>query len=156
MIMPKSKQVQLAFGMSITLSTDTLLNQLGVFSNDRYVNYFGYLFKFMKVEMISNNAPSFMQTDQVNKILEILVHLNNASLARFYVVNIMNALNAKQCSKLASLIKHFEVECKSEFFLIDFFKPNNRQNISVNCHLVQVSINSNLKIYFCISISQPN
>ena len=60
----------------------------------------------------------------------------------------MNALKAKQCAKMASLIKHFEAECKSDFFTKDFFKPNNRQNLSVDCHLVKVSINNKLKINF--------
>ena len=152
MILPKSKEVQLAFGLSLELGADTVLDKWGVVSNEKhtFVEYFKYLLKLISAS--SHEGRNLIRDDQVSKILEILVQLNDVSLARFYVDQCLTVFNANHCASMAYLVKQFEAQ-KSSFFNKEFFKPNNRQIVSVNCQLVQVSINFILviqKLVWCI------
>ena len=95
---------------------------------------------------IECNMGNLIRDDQINKILEILVHLNDVSLAKLYISNCYRSFSGKNGEKLAFLIKHFGLETLSSS-LNNFFFAVKRNNIEANCALIQVSKKIN-KIFF--------
>ena len=156
LILPKSKQVQVSFGLSLSLGADKVIDLwkiLGKSNKEAFVSCLNYMFKQLHDKSKSSYSfagKNLIRDDQVNKILEILVNLNDVSLAQFYVEKCFNNFREKHCAKLAGLIKQFGFEkFRQSFLRKEFFRPESAEKMSANCRLVQVGkIIFRLEIFF--------
>ena len=152
MILPKSKELKLAFSISLSHGADKVLElwDSHLSNEQRFLNYFKLLLKSIKEKPKSSYSSCYYSTDllredQINKILDILFYLNDVSLAKFYLSNCHNKYTESDGGKIANLIKQFGFEALKSS-LDKFILPVRRTNIAANCSLVQVSFE--VKILF--------
>jgi hypothetical protein len=145
MILPKSKELKLAFSISLSHGADKVLElwDSHLSNEQRFLNYFKLLLKSIKEKPKSGYSSCYYSTDllrkdQMNKILDILFYLNDVSLAQFYLSNCHNKYAESDGDKFANLIKQFGFEALKSS-LNKFILPVRRTNIAANCSLVQVS-----------------
>jgi hypothetical protein len=147
MILPKSKSMQLAFGLSFSHGVDKVLEFWDFQSDSTDKVDFNDSFKFLLSSLkrkIKGNGFRFettelMNDDQINKILDILVHLDDVCLAQFFMDNCYNKYTEKHCGKVAGLIKKFGFQT-FKASLKEFIQPKDRKSVSYNFCLMQVRL----------------
>ena len=145
-ILPKSKELKLAFCISLSHGADKVLELWDSHSSNeaRFLNYFKLLLKKLKEKPESGYSSCYYSTellreDQINKILDILFVLNDVSLAQFYLSNCHYRYVESDCEKFANLIRQFGFEALKPS-LNKYILPVTRINIGANFSLIQVSI----------------
>jgi hypothetical protein len=148
MILPKSKERELAFKISLSHGAEKVLDlwnsHLNSADKAKFIDSFKYLLNSIskKAKTKFNRNPSLKEMitdDQIGKIVNILVALNDVSLAQLYINIFYDKCTEMDYENLAILIKHFGFETLKPC-LKELFFPFNKNNMSVNCRLIQVNI----------------
>ena len=147
MIVPKSKELKLAFCISLSHGVDKVLELWDYYSSNeaRFLNYFKLLLNKLKEKPKSGYSSYYsipmdsLNEDQINKIFDLLFVLNDVSLAQFYLANCHCRYVKSDCEKFANLIQQFGFKALKTS-LNKFLLPVGRNNIVENFYLIQVSI----------------
>jgi hypothetical protein len=146
MILPKSKEIKLAFSISLSHGADKVLElwDSHVSNEEKFMNYFKLLLKSLKEKSkpgssFRSKPDDMLRDDQYKKIFDILFYLNDISLAQFYLSNCYHRYSETDAEKVANLIKQFGFEALKPS-ISKHVLPVKRTNIAANCGLVQVII----------------
>ena len=85
-----------------------------------------------------SQLKKLITVDQTNKIIDILIALNDVSLVQLFTSCFDKSMEI-DFEVLTRLLGHFGFEALKPIFK-EFIFPNNKKNISVNCRLIEVSI----------------
>ena len=145
MILPKAKELKLAFDLSVSHGVDKALEK---FSNSSDPESVKYLLNSINKQAKAKSKKGYgdpksqlkqlITSDQTNKILDILIALNDVSLVQLFT-SCFDKYIEIDFEVLTRLLEHFRFEALKPIFK-EFVFPNNKKNISVNCRLIEVSI----------------